>query len=203
MTSASINTQKRDVLRVRLLKRNMLKRFYAEEGAECAYKTKRDRLEPSSAAASTVASSWARDADNDLRALIASQRRYRKITRRKRLLEKNTNTAGGPPPKRSIVIRPTFNPSEKFKVTVQAPEITNNNARSDLPKTNGTSCLFTKTADCVLNDKGYDSALNCFNYHKLKRGDMDTDEELLPGNDKENDVIILQIDEILFKSWIS
>lgn len=67
--------KKQQDLRVKVLK-NMLQRFHSEEAASYAYKSSPVKPEPT-AAVSTVVSGWARDADNDFRALILCKRGYR------------------------------------------------------------------------------------------------------------------------------
>jgi hypothetical protein len=53
-------------LHVELLKMNMLKCFHSEQSSFCAYKSSSVKPEPNTAAASTVFSGWARNADSDL-----------------------------------------------------------------------------------------------------------------------------------------
>jgi hypothetical protein len=121
-----------------------------------------------------------------------------KLTRRKRQLKtKNTDTAGGAAPKRRRLIPISFNSLEDSENAVQPPGSTTNNALSDLSKTKGAYCLATKSANYVLNDKGEDSdsTLNRFPESQSEQGGMDIYGEVFPGDDEDNDVLVLDTDE--------
>jgi hypothetical protein len=148
-------------LRVKVLKKNMLERFHSEEAASYAHKSSPIQPEPNTGADVTVGSRWARDADNDLRALLVCERGYQntkagaeapvivlqmrershkgyhysseKETRKRQLKRKNTDATGGPPSKRRKVMLLTFI-SENSEDTVQAFGNTTSSAHSDLPK---------------------------------------------------------------------
>jgi hypothetical protein len=90
------------------------------------------------------------------------------------LKRKNRDAAGGPAPKRSRSIRITFNSLEDSEIIVQASGSNTNNARSHLSKKKGTSCLSTKGANYMLNDKRDDSdrAFNLLSVSQSEQGGM-------------------------------
>jgi molybdopterin converting factor small subunit len=151
-------------LRVEILKKNMLERFYSEEAASYAYKSSHVKPEPNIGAASTVVSKWARDADSDLRTLLLCKRgnhnskagaearvmileemskekphkgyhySSEKETRKRQIKRKNRDAAGGPALKRRRLTLLTFISLEDSEDIVQALGNTISSGRSDLPK---------------------------------------------------------------------
>jgi hypothetical protein len=177
MTSTPGKKKKQQDLRVKVLKNIMLQRLHSEEEVSYAYKSSPVKPEPNTAAASTVVCSWARDADNDLRALILHKRGYRnsrdgaeaqaiileeikrgrlhkgyhyssqKETRKGQLKRKNTDAAGGPAFKRTRFMLLSFI-LEDSKDTVQALGNITSDASSDLPKMK--SEIFSDDMDDIL-----------------------------------------------------
>jgi hypothetical protein len=115
--------------------------------------------------------------------------------RRRQLKRENKGPAGGPAPKGHRLIQITFNSLEKSEVIVQTHGNNTNKACSDLSQTKGTSCLSTKSANCVLNEKGDNNSLNPLSVSQNGKDGIDIFEEILKWDDEDNDILTLCTDE--------
>jgi hypothetical protein len=182
--------KKQQDLRVEVLKNNMFRRLYFEESASYAYKCSPVKPAPNTGAASTVVSRWARDADNDLRALILRKIGYHnskagaeaqvmsleerrskrphkgyhysseKETRKRQLKRKNTDAAGGPALKRRKLMLLTFTVEDSEDIA-QALGNTTSSACSDLPKTEDDVLVLDTDEDILME---MDELLNNFKF---------------------------------------